>query len=233
MSVATRPPCILRLSYVTMKDFVPVEDMQDSKLAEIAASRGPAVECGLFAGGSAAARNTERFDAVIPFDKPPAVFTGPDEWPTSTNLLCWDSGFAIPGRPAFIPKGIARLEDGTLEIGVRGLTMTFNNAALWAEAHLRGQELQQTRELIGVAYGMMFGVPPPASVAPAPPRTRMRQYGGDWEAEDYLREVRALDPVRGLRSPAPILPERLRPAAAATDAAPAKITILSVAQKKA
>lgn len=181
MEAAYRPPNILRLSGISVKDYVSTDDLLERQLLEDASD----------------AHASEQDDTA--WDKIPMTFTSLDEWPLSTNLRCWDMDCTFDGRPAFIATYVVENGEGELEIGVKGNFATFNNAARYIISHYSDREERlKALDLLCLVYRLFTGRKV-ARIEPAPPKERKLQYGGTWDDDTYWRRLRELDPINGLR----------------------------------
>lgn len=207
MESVYKPPNILRLTGITMKDYVPVEDVADTRLLD------PGTD------GSVLEPDDPAPESIHPPDKIPRVFTGLDDWPHHTNLRCWECGFTFDDRPKFVPTYVREAENGGIEFGVHGNFCTFNHSELWIETHLGGRASNEDRwraqDNLCLVYFLFTGRRI-ARIKPGYSKTELRQYGGDWDEDTYWRKMRELDPVAGLRdhTPGSVIPERDRVKAA-------------------
>jgi hypothetical protein len=205
MESVYKPPCILRLTGITMADYVPVEDIADSRL--------------LHPGSEEDSREPEESesvpDAALPLDKIPRVFTCLEDWPHRTNLLCWWCGFSFDDRPKFEVTHVRESESGGIEFGVRGNMCTFNCVEAWIEtqygAHANNEKRWRAQDNLCLAYFMFTGRRV-TRIKPSPSKTELRQYGGEWDEDTFWARLRELDPVAGLRdhTPGSVVPERER-----------------------
>ena len=201
-----RPPNILRLSGVTLKDYVPVEDVADERLLTARDGCGDDEPDG------------RAFEPYHPPEKIPRVLTGLEEWPHGTNLRCWQCGFKFDGSPKFVPTHVREGENGGIEFGVHGNMCSFNCAELWISINYAGKEDQRWRaqDNLCLVYFLFTGRRT-ARIRPAPHKTELRQYGGELDEDAFWNKMRELDSVAGLRdhTPGSVVPERERPATVA------------------
>ena len=199
MEAPIQRPNLLHLPGVTLKDFVPVEDLFDEKVLEQAASE-------TLAPGEA---------PPLPYSKIPPLFTGVADWPTSTNLLCWSCSFSFDGPPRFIPKYIQENGQSEVVVGVQGNFCTFNCAGLYIDTHYpraaNPQKHFRLRENLSILYYLVTGCRV-THIPAAPPVTQLRKYGGDMTEDLFWKEMRRLDQEHGLRDhrPGTVVPERMR-----------------------
>jgi hypothetical protein len=195
MEVPYRPPNILRLTGITLADFVPIEDVADQNWT------------------SAADDIQLDDDAIHPPDKIPRTFTGLEDWPHTTNLRCWQCDFTFDDRPKFIPTYVCETEDDRIEFGVLGNMCTFNCAELWIITNYAGKEEQQWRaqDNLRLVYFLFTGRHVDR-IKPAINKTELKKYGGELDEETFLRRMRDLDPIAGLKdhTPGTVIPDRDR-----------------------
>jgi hypothetical protein len=180
---------------ITVNEWRSVEDEADDRLTDNCGQVGAAPP-----------------DAFMPMDKIPSVFTGLDSWPAHSNLRCWSCTFTFDGRPSFVPTYLRENASGGLEVGVLGNTCTFNCAELMIETSgLPPEERQRMQENLCVVYFLFTGHHV-TRIKPAPPKTKLHQYGGEWDEETFWKKLRELDPAHGLRdhTPGSVVPERER-----------------------
>ena len=199
MEVYARRPNLLHLSGITLSDYVPVEDLFDEKVLE------------------GAAREELPLDP-LPYDKIPVVFTGLDDWPSSTNLLCWACPFSFDGPPRFAPTYIRQGERGRTEVGVEGNFCTFNCAARYIDTMYPPQAFPQKHwrmtDNLCTVYQMFTGRRV-SHVPAAPSKTELRMFGGTLSEDQFWGAMRRLDQDPGLRDHrlGSVAPERTRPRA--------------------
>lgn len=198
MEKTYKAPNILWLHSVSINDCALIEDLQDEKIVESALIRGRVAD-------------DEEDPDAISYDRIPKMFTTLEEWPLKTNIKCWDSGLTFDGPPRFIGTHLIETETGDIHMETLGNFMTFNNAAAWIDVMMKGSRQSEARDMLMRAYYHMTGERV-NYIAPAPPRTKMEEYGGDWSVEKYLEELRKLDPKHGVRdhTPGSVVAERDR-----------------------
>ena len=215
MEAPYQRPNILRLSEVTIGDYVGLEDFVDNQRLLAAGDNGRGLDS-----------EEPAPEHIHPPDKIPRVFTGLEDWLASTNLRCWQCGFAFDGPPKFVPTYVRESDSGGVEFGVHGNMCTFNCAELWVSINYAGKEDQRWRaqENLCLVYFLFTGRRI-ARIRPAPNKTELRQYGGELDEEAFWQKMRGLDNIAGLRdhTPCSVIPERDR-----TPAVPARGRVKSV-----
>lgn len=204
-------PSILHLTGVTLKDYIPIEDVADEKVLDAANSDEPADEQ---YGGSADQKGSEKgiSESIIPYDKIPRVFTTLEEWPLRTNLRCYEYGFTFDDRPKFIPTYLRMADDGTCEIGVYGNFCTFNAAALHINTTIHNRDERfRMQDMLKFVYTLFTGKTV-SHIEPGPKKYELAAYGGSWDEDTLWKKLRELDPAHGLRdhTPGSVLTERER-----------------------
>ena len=200
MEPFTAQPNILHLAGISLNDYVPVEDLFDSKLLE-------------------AAEPAPQGSEPLPYDRIPPVFVGVDQWPSSTNLRCWSCPFTFDGPPSFAPTYIRPGDGGRLEAGVEGNFCTFNCAARYIDTVYPPQAFPakhfKMRDNLCTIYALFTGRRV-RHIAAAPPKTELQMYGGTLTEENYWEALRQLDLDHGLRDHrlGSIATERARPGSA-------------------
>ncbi len=212
MDATYRPPCILHLTGITLKDYVPIEDVADDKVLDAVGSEEYPDE--QYRGDSADHKGCPKgvSDSVIPYDKIPKVFTSLEDWPIRTNLRCFEYNITFDDRPKFIPTYIRVTDDGSYEIGVCGNFCTFNAVALHINKTVHNtEERWRTQDMLKFVYNLFTGKTV-SHIEPGPSKYRLSAYGGEWDEETLWKEMRRLDPVHGLKdhTPGSVLSERER-----------------------
>ena len=95
---------ILRLPGIFRKDYVPADDMFDSKLMNDI--------------------NDDYADEVV-YDKIPIEFISLDTFILKTNLLCWNCDRSFVNRPVFAPTATKEADDGGIIFSVTGNFCSF------------------------------------------------------------------------------------------------------------
>jgi hypothetical protein len=168
MELCYKSPNILCLTAVTLKDYVPLEDVADDRFLEETDS-----------------------DIIYPYNKIPSVFTTLEKWPVNTNLHCWSCGFKFDKIPKFIPTYIR--ESDTIELGVMGNMCSFSCAELWIETrNISKEEKSKLQNNLCFLYYIFKGKHV-AHIKPAPCKTNLLQYGGSWNEETFFDKIKELD----------------------------------------
>ncbi|MDE2097745.1 MAG: hypothetical protein KGL39_10890 [Patescibacteria group bacterium] len=197
MDAPYKPPNILRLVGVSLKDYEHMENMFDTRLRGRDEGDAPA---------------DEPAEDATTWDKLPAVFTGLDDWPMTTNLRCWDMHGQFDNRPVFIPTYFGKNEADQLEIGVKGVFATFNNAARYIQINYHDLEARNKAQRDLCVLYKIFTGKQTRHIMPAPSWEEKQQYGGPLDEDAYWKKLRELDPVHGLKNhtPGTVVPERER-----------------------
>lgn len=167
-----RTPNILSLTGVTLKDYIPLEDVADDRLL---------------------ADDDIESDEIYPYNKIPQIFTTLGKWPTSTNLCCWSCGFKFDNVPKFIPTYIRETND-SVEIGVMGNMCSFNCAELWIETHTMSREERHKLQNNLCFLFYIFTGKHIFHIKPSPCKTNLLQYGGTWNEETFQKHMKDIDP---------------------------------------
>lgn len=186
-------PCILRLAGITMADYVPIEDVYEQRIQEEIEDETPK-------------------EPETAYDKIPRTFTSLDDWPLSTNLKCWDSDATFETRPVFMPTHMVDGGNGRSVFGVEGNFVSFPNVARYIVKHYTREEAEQKLSLLNIVYEIFTGHST-TYIAPAPPKEKKVQYGGEMSEEEYWEKIRLLDPRQEMQSrtmAGPVQTERKR-----------------------
>ena len=198
MDTPTKPPNILHLQGITLDDFVPIEDVFDTKILEASDTEGTCSE---------------------PFirDKIPMIFTSLEDWPSTTSLQCWSCVFSFDSPPCFIPTFVRQgaKSENSVEMGVLGNFCTFNCAARYIDDTFPPQAFAQKHwrmhDNLRLVYHH-FTQHRIAHIKPSPPKTERLEFGGSLSKDEFWDQLRELDPRYGLRDhrPGTVVPDRLR-----------------------
>lgn len=197
MDTPASRPNILHLGGITLADFVPIEDVFDAKVLEVAES------------------DEDRPLEALPFASVPTIFTSVKAWPFSTNLRCWNCVFTFDASPCFVPTFVRTGSDDNVEIGVEGNFCTFNCAARYIDDTYPPQahpaKHWRMRDNLCLVYNI-FKNHRVRHILPAPRKTELVGFGGELDEDAFWGLMRELDPQFGLRDhrPGTVVPERLR-----------------------
>ena len=178
MEVPYQPPNILRLTGITLNDYIPIEDIADRCLIQTLD------------------------EVVLPemtYDKIPRVFTCIETWPHNTNLHCWQCGFTFDGSPKFVPTYVREFEN-TIEFGVHGNMCTFNCAELWIIINYASKEDHRWRaqDNLCLLYYLFTGNRV-SRIHPAPNKTELKKYGGEIDETVFCTKIHNLNVVHCLK----------------------------------
>lgn len=146
------------------------------------------------------------------YDKIPVNFTNVNDWPKSTNLLCWYCSRSFKNRPWFEPQSIEPVSEVSngkvldcneikklvnkkqISIGVRGVFCTCNCTRAYIDLHTRDISDKLNKiAMLKYVYEIFMGKSIP-DIQPAPPPTEMQQYGGGTlTVLDYQQKIDSLD----------------------------------------
>ncbi|GFR88325.1 BA71V-B175L protein [Elysia marginata] len=194
MEAPAARPNILHLGGVTLRDFVPIEDVFDEKVLEVVELSGQAAK-------------------PPPFEKIPAVFSSVKEWPLFTNLRCWSCAFTFDTPPCFVPTSVRAKSDDRVEIGVEGNFCTFNCAARYIDDMYPPQAFAakhwRMRDNLCLVYYYFKGLRV-HHIEPAPRKTELIGFGGNLDEETFWARLREIDPQYDPRAHRrPVAPERM------------------------
>ena len=193
---ASDQPNILFLGGISRDDYIAPEELADRKFLK---------------EENISYINSTKYISQLIYDKIPSTFTSLDEWPSETNLHCWQCGFTCDGKPIFVPIFIRETVRG-VEFGVKGIMCTFNCAARWiiSNSNLNIEERWKYQNNLKILYFLFTGIHNEIKLAPE--KTALKKYGGDLTDEEFWDELKKLDPIAGLKdhTPGSIIPERDR-----------------------
>lgn len=170
-----KSPNILSLTGVNLQDYIPLEDVADDRLL--------------------ADDIIDIDNNIYPYNKIPQIFTTLCKWPTSTNLCCWSCCFKFDNVPKFIPTYIRETND-SIEVGVYGNMCSFNCAELWIETHAMTREERHKLQTNLCFVFYLFTGKHISHIKPSPCKTNLLQYGGSWNEETYLNNMKEIDPCK-------------------------------------
>lgn len=167
---------IMFLEGITFDDYDDIADQFDTRLME----------------------ETERFDTsntITEYDKIPLVIHRYSDWPSTTNLHCWNCDFTFVNRPVYIPlyiKGNVEkilascdpIDLHELDIGVKGNFCTFGCAANYVLNVDKGEHYANLVMLYSIVTGKKA-----SRLIPSPSKYIMKKYGGDISEDEYIKQV--------------------------------------------
>lgn len=128
----------------------------------------------------------------ITYDKIPPVFTSLESWPKSTNINCWSCSIEFTTRPYFIPERIKNRREGGTEMITHGNFCSANcairylNTDYGQSGSVSSDKLSKWDAYHGVKIvHRIFTSKQPEKIAPSPPKTLMKQYGGELTKAQY------------------------------------------------
>lgn len=167
-----KSPNILSLSGISLQDYIPLEDVADDRLM---------------------VDEDVDITELYPYDKIPQIFTTVNSWPSATNLCCWSCGFKFNTVPLFIPTYIRETNDG-IEIGVKGNMCSFNCVELWIETNVMSREERHKLQNNLCFLFYIFTGKRISHIRPSPCKTNLLQYGGSWNEETFLKQIKDINP---------------------------------------
>ena len=112
----------------------------------------------------------------IIYDKIPQSFTGIENWPKTTNLLCWTCSLNFDTTPVFIPLNLEN-SASLLKMGVYGNFCSFNCAMDRINRYHSGPEQEDMKNNLRRLY-FIFKKTAVFIVEPVYDKTKMKQYCG-------------------------------------------------------
>ena len=170
-------PQILFLRGCFLSDCDSIEDIFDEKLVS---------ESNLY--------NKEISINNIKYNKIPSYFTDTNTWIKKTNIKCWFCGCTFFDQPIFIPNNIQKITDSKKiinKIDVIGNFCSWNCAASYIHLHYNSKKWEML-QLLKILYKIFNGVAID-HIVPAPPKTLMKQYGGDLTILEYKNKIKELN----------------------------------------
>jgi len=144
---------------------------------------------------------TETFDAI------PPVFRSVEQWPKSTNILCWACTNEFPTRPYFIPERIKNHKDGGIEMITHGIfcsascAVRYLNTEFGEVGSVSSNKLSKWDAYYGVRMlHRIFTGKQVEKIAPSPPRTLMKQFGGDMSKAQFRELCATYDSSHNLNN---------------------------------
>lgn len=122
------------------------------------------------------------------YDSIPKEFKSVEEWPKSTNLLCWYCDRAVIGYPRFIPK-TPSISNGNDICEVIGNFDRWECAVAYAQREFSKEMYDDVATTIKI-FANKF-CPSIRNILPAPSKTEMKQYCGDkgLTTEEYSKKI--------------------------------------------
>ena len=179
MDKRVRMPSLLRLTDVSISNYLSPEDIADKKLIEQI--------------------DQSTLGDELLWDKIPRIFTSLDEWPIQTNLKCFQCDFTFNDIPKFIPTYINIKNSKEIEIGVFGNMCSFQCAELWCQINLTKDKLWTTQENLCLLYFLFYGYYI-SNIKTAPLKTELLQYGGIYDDLTFKKKIQALMPEHDINS---------------------------------
>lgn len=147
------------------------------------------------------ARDTsQRSESLIDFanySKIPHIFTTIDQFPKSTNLLCWSCHRSFTSQPRFIAiESIRAIGRDAYDWIIEGNFCSWACAAAYIEQHYADTKKWSLRQNLAVVRAQIDGTKIQL-VKPAPCHTKMRSYCGadGMSQQDYSELVESLSKV--------------------------------------
>ena len=158
-------PAVLRLTEISLGNYVSIEDMSDNRLL----------------------REIALADPPLCLDRIPQSFTGGADWPLSTAVRCWMCGFSHDRVPVFVPGAIRDRAEGGISIQVEGSMCSWACAALWIETQILDFDTRwRKRESLHLLHFIFTGIIV-AHIAPALRVTELKEYGGTVDTEKFTK----------------------------------------------
>lgn len=140
------------------------------------------------------------------FDKIPTIFTDITLWPKTTNLHCWFCSRQIKSMPVFIPSSIEPVSEGkagvkmqerkshqkTYSMNVDGIFCWFNCAQAYIDDSATTLEIKQNRTMMLRFLFRVFTGKSIEYIKPAPPKTKLEQYGGIYTQQEYQKQINSM-----------------------------------------
>jgi len=153
----------LILPQISLSDILATDDLLEQKLYE----------------------NLEAKPSEIIYDKIPPLFTSLSEWPTSTNLHCWQCTRSFSGRPWFIPISLKQNVENPEQIEMK---TDGNYCSANCGVTIINKMDKQVREKIHRNMFIiveLFTGKKVDTIIPAPEKNKMKKYGGEWSEEEF------------------------------------------------
>lgn len=127
-------------------------------------------------------------EEILP-DKLPYVYTGVENWPTTTNIPCWYCDLNFEGRPKFIPISI-ELIDGKYHMPREAVLCSFGCGFSYIDLyyHKCDDNIEKKNMLKLLRKDMTRKDSDEAE--PAPSKYIMKKYGGDITESEYKNMIK-------------------------------------------
>jgi hypothetical protein len=123
--------------------------------------------------------------------------TDRNEWPSSTNVACWNCSHTFDGIPLAIPGGLHKRKN--ILIGCYGVFCSFNCAKRYCMNRNRHNSIEQL-QLLTYLHKKILGNT--ARIFPASPFQVLEKYGGYMSIEEYRKNFITLPPDNQMFDPA-------------------------------
>lgn len=172
MEQTITPQFILRLPGISLKTYKPIEDTFDDRLTE----------------------KLEPPDATITYDKIPISFSGLQSWPKQTNLKCIMCDRTFKEVPKFYPKEFTKDTSGNIEFSpLVGYMCSFSCTVSYIDTlGLKRDELFSALGRLNFMYKIFTG-DDSKSILRAPSKIEREEYGGHWDMEKFVTELKKVD----------------------------------------
>lgn len=179
MEIATKPQYLLILPGVSLSNYKPVEDIFDDKIMD-------------------------RFDVPVistVYDKVPNSFSGLKSWPKQTNLKCLNCDRKFLEIPKFYAKDLARDTTGNIEMApIKGYMCSFVCVRSYIDTFIHKKEDKwNALDRLNLMYQIFTGEEA-KDILPAPSKCEREEYGGLWDMDKYISELKKIDAYIDLNS---------------------------------
>jgi hypothetical protein len=124
----------------------------------------------------------------IVFDNIPKQFTTVDTWIKKTNLKCWSCDCNFHNVPVFIPMSIERSDSTEVLTGsmdTLGNFCSWNCASQYINLHFSATKKWERHESLKLLYKIFTNISID-EIVQSPPKTIMKQYGGNQTQAEYM-----------------------------------------------
>ena len=127
------------------------------------------------------------------YNKLVVTFTNIENYPTSTNLLCWSCTRSFKTRPYFEPQQISQTVASKTTISAKGNFCSPNCVIRYIQVYTKDMSERKNKiEMLKIVCELFTGKKP-LEIMAAPPHTDMVQYGGNLSLYEYQKELEKLD----------------------------------------